>query len=53
MKKPKKVKYLLEVDEALKTAFLEACINNESDGAKVLRSYMKVYVQKHGQQKLF
>lgn len=46
------VLYPVRVKRELKDAFIDCCKNQDTDGAREIRAFMRVFIQKHGQQKL-
>jgi len=49
LKENKKARLTLLLDEALKARFMSICKTKEIEGSKILREFIKYYVNKNGQ----
>lgn len=53
MKAAKDKLFTAKVDENLLKAFKHACDNQDTTASQAVRAFMRDYVKKHGQAKLF
>ena len=48
-----KVNLTIQIEKELRDSFKKVCKAKDTDVSKEIRSFMRQYIQKHGQQDLF
>ena len=52
LEKDKKVSYQVLMSPELRASFIQTCKDQDTEGSREVRAFIRAYIQKHGQQKL-